>query len=473
MPGKTARWAINRLTTMTAHAWMCRLFEMRDITVSGSRSSIKRNVLFAVVVQALCVWLFASPAAAIGAASNPSGLLPSRVFSSPANSSVLRFSLPAQDAGAVSAAVFGLSDPSQLDDQHQPIPKTALFGQLLDSSYVPDAAQSQQPDPSAVAGVHFRLFGGQGNVTFGRMTRGFAPQAQPSNAGSGPALFAFYNFTQLAQFPENANALNPPHDVPLANTAAPAIATLNFGSLNAAQPHTDLLNIVTPQSRAASVQFRFPLVFAGVKANLRMQGASVRSVQPDSLATQILGPALAAAGLRYNAFGGGMTVALPLFDRKATVSLDGLYESLKHNDKALLSTSNSTPLVTAAGFTPYGLQSSSSLNPLSAPSTLIFYPNYTDVQRISSAASLAVPIGKRLTVNGGYGVQHYNGEALDTLTQDLNLGTRSFSGGLVYNIPKTNSSIDLIFNRYQYFDEVVPAANRTENRQNIYFSVKF
>ncbi|MDQ6780989.1 MAG: hypothetical protein M3Z37_07550 [Candidatus Eremiobacteraeota bacterium] len=445
---------------------------MRDRTVSAPGSSIKRNLLLAALAQALCVWLLASPAAAIGPVSGPAGLLPSRVFSSPANSDALRFSVPAEHAGAVSAAVFGLNDLSQLDDR-QSVPKTALFGQLLDSSYVPDAAQRQQPDPSALVGVHFRLFGGQGGVTFGQMTHGFMQQALPTNAGSGPALFAFYNFAQLAQFPENANALNPPHDVPLPNTAAPAIATLNFGSLNAAQPHTDLLNVVAPQSQAASVEFRFPLVFAGVKANLRMQGASLRSVQPDSLATQILGPALAAAGLRYNAFGGGMTVALPLFDRKATVSLDGLYESLKHNDKALLGTPNSSPLVTAAGFTPYGLQNGSALTSLSAPSTLIFYPNYTDVQRISSAASLAVPIGKRLTVNGGYGVQHYNGEALNTLTRDLNLGTRSFSGGLVYNIPKTNSSIDLIFNRYQYFDEVVPAANRTENRQNIYFSVKF
>lgn len=473
MPEQTATWAINRPTTIMAHTSMCRLFEMRDITVSGSRPSTKRNVLLAVLAQALCVWLFASPAAAIGAGSNPGGLLPSRVFNSPASSSALSFSLPSQDAGAVSAAVFGLSESTQLDEQPQSVPKAVLFGQLLDSSYVPDAMQSQQRDPNALVSVHFRLFGGQGNVAFGQMTHGLTPQALQANTGPGPALFAFYNFTQLAEFPENANALNPPHDVPLPNMAAPAIATLNFGSLNAAQPRTDLLNVVAPQSRATSVEFRFPLVFAGVKANVRMQGASLSSVQPDSLATQILGPALAAAGLRYNAFGGGMTVALPLFDRKATVSLDGLYESLKHNDKALLSTSNSTPLVTAAGFTPYGVQSGSSLNALSSPSTLIFYPNYTDVQRISNAASLAVPIGKRLTVNGGYGMQHLNGEALDTLTQDLNLGTRSVSGGLVYNIPKTNSSIDLIFNRYQYFDEVVPAANRTENRQNIYFSVKF
>jgi len=62
---------------------------------------------------------------------------------------------------------------------------------------------------------------------------------------------------------------------------------------------------------------------------------------------------------------------------------------------------------------PFRLPLCSSLSALSAPSTLIFYPNYTDVQRISSAASLAVPIGKRLTVNGGYGMQHLNGEALD------------------------------------------------------------
>ena len=61
---------------------------------------------------------------------------------------------------------------------------------------------------------------------------------------------------------------------------------------------------------------------------------------------------------------------------------------------------------------------------------------------------------------------------LDTLTQSLTRRKTAFGGGVGYNFPKTNSSIDLYFNKNVYSSDNVPTTF-TENRQNLYFSVKF
>jgi hypothetical protein len=50
--------------------------------------------------------------------------------------------------------------------------------------------------------------------------------------------------------------------------------------------------------------------------------------------------------------------------------------------------------------------------------------------------------------------------------------TTAYEGGLVYNLPRSNSSINFVFNRNVYTDDAT-ASTWTENRQNLYFSVKF
>jgi hypothetical protein len=174
-------------------------------------------------------------------------------------------------------------------------------------------------------------------------------------------------------------------------------------------------------------------------------------VQSSSLATQILGPAFASSA-SYSSLSGGVTLALPLLTRRATVSLDGLYESLQNQKD------------------PFGLTSSALAG---APAPVVYYPNLTDLQQYVGAASVALPVTRTLTVNGSLSEQFYGGVDLNTLTQSLNQHKTAYCGGVVYNIPKTHSSINLFFNRNVYTDDNAPTYNFTENQQNLYFSVKF
>gem|GEM_PF-1789241 len=444
----------------------------------ASGSSAKR-ILLAAVAQGVAACLFLSPAVALTVprAGDPQ-LSINRMFAGPATSDALQFSIPVQTATVISDSVFGRTVPSELTAKSVAVqPRPELFSRMLDSSYsVYDQPGLKTDETAAIAGVRFRLFGGEQTVTLQSVGKNFGAPNALNNPGPAPALFAFYNFRQLSQLTENPSGTNVAPNLLLQNGGAQALGALSFPSINTVAPQTaSLFTNLVPNTHSAAVEFRFPLVFSGVNANVHLSAASLRGVGPDSLATQIFGPAFASSVTRkYNSLGGGVTLALPLFDRKATVSLDGLYESLKRSDKSsYLYAANANYLANNPNALPYNTVAGTSLNPISVPSALYFYPNFIDIHRFASGASLAVPVTKALTVNGGFSEQRYNAEALNTLTQDLNQGSRSISGGLVYNIPKTNSSIDLFFNRYQYFDEDVPASNRTENRQNIYFSVKF
>ncbi len=373
--------------------------------------------------------------------------------------------------------------------------QSGAFGSHADAAAVhsffleiPFTTSNMQPptaplggDAAAIAGFHFSLLGGEQTFSLQQSAPRFDGQPRLfNNAGSAPALFAFYNVPgltttdtadapQTSALPDNATANLA---LPLQNGVLQSVGALTFPI--SSSPNGISFNGITANAQTTTAQLRFPLVFAGVKGNLRFGAQTQTDVQPDLLAQQIFGPAFApSVGRRYNALGGGVTLALPLFDRKATLSLDSLYESVKHDDRAALSLAAATG--SDPSRTPLTLPgaTNSQSDPASVSSALFFYSNYLDVHRSTSGATLAVPVTKRLTFNGGYTQQHYDGEALTALTQDLSQGTRSLTGGLVYSIPKTNSSINLFFDRYQYFDDLVPANNRSENRQNIYFSVKF
>jgi hypothetical protein len=155
-----------------------------------------------------------------------------------------------------------------------------------------------------------------------------------------------------------------------------------------------------------------------------------------------------------------VTLALPLLSRRATVSLDGWYETMQHNDKMPFN------------LVPYAAQSAATAGLGATPGTVVYSPN-TDVQQYVGAASVALPVTSRLTVNGSFSAQVAGTVALDTLTQSLTQHKTAYGGGVGYNFPKTNSSIDLFFNKNVYTNDNVPNYNFTENRQNLYFSVKF
>jgi hypothetical protein len=119
---------------------------------------------------------------------------------------------------------------------------------------------------------------------------------------------------------------------------------------------------------------------------------------------------------------------------------------------------------------PYAALTNSSLV-AAGPGPVIYSPA-TDVAQYVGAASVALPVTSHLTVNGSFAAQVSGSVDLDTLTQSLTQRKTAFGGGVGYNFPKTNSSIDLYFNKNVYSSDNVPTTF-TENRQNLYFSVKF
>jgi hypothetical protein len=220
--------------------------------------------------------------------------------------------------------------------------------------------------------------------------------------------------------------------------------------------------------QGTSVQLNFPLTLGNVEARLSLSGRDSRDIRPTLIAPSAT--ALAAPSTmtgRYQEFRGGVTIGVPVFKRKAEVSLNGVIDRLVNVDKSQYA---------------YGVQPPLGLNPFVPPSTslltqsnpsLTLDPNYVNLRRYVGAYAVAVPISTALTANMQYVDQRYGGDAANTYTQDLSVGTREATFGVLYKIPNTNASINLNFNQYKFLDDLTPSNNWVKNRQNLFFTVKF
>ena len=291
---------------------------------------------------------------------------------------------------------------------------------------------------------------------------GGALAAAPS---SSPAVFNFYNFPAATSSLGFAgfgtltadSAISPAITTAPAGGAAGATLVSSsplIASLSAQGPFW--IGGTSPATRGSSVSLTIPFNLARIPVKVRLGEQTLASIPSNSLATQILGPAFgSSASLQYNAVGGGVSVALPVLSRRATVSLDGLYETLQ------------------GGQTPFNLAPYAAQAGAGGTNTVIYTPVVSGVQQYAGAASVAVPVTSRLTVNGSFSEQVSGTVALDALTQTLTQRKTGYSGGVAYNFPKTNSSIEFFSNRSVSTDDTLPNYNVTQNSQNLYFSVKF
>jgi hypothetical protein len=384
-----------------------------------------------------------------------SGVRISRVFESRADSDIVSFSKAEESDGTpVSGSVSDFSMALPL----RAIEQTAtphLFGT---ASATPDALRLPwNANTSAQAiGMQIDVAGGaQATFTMQTGSSNFGMLSAPSQQ---PAVFAFYNF------PERSTELNlrsfGPADAATAPavTGAPAASATVFsspliGALSAQGPFW--YNGSAP-ARGTSLSLTLPFHLARIPVKVHLGEQSLEDVPTSSLANQILGPAFASSALQYNAVTGGVSVALPVLSRRATVSLDGLYETLQQGNQAPFS------------LVPYAAQTGTS----GAPGAVIFAPT-NGIEHYAGAATVALPVTSRLTVNGTISEQVSGNVALDALTQTLTQHQTGYSGGVAYNFPKTNSSIEFFSNRSVLTDDNLPNYNVTQSSQNLYFSVKF
>ncbi|MDQ6766446.1 MAG: hypothetical protein M3Z41_01340 [Candidatus Eremiobacteraeota bacterium] len=426
-------------------------------------------------------WLSASPAGAVppralhvdtaspsASALTSDGLTIGRIFDSPSHGDIISFTTPASPVMPVAESVFGFS-------LALPPSERAAAARFFAASVSDQRARGAQASGGAgnqFVGMQFDL-PGRADVTA-------SLQSSPASFGSGPyaaiagpepAVFAFYNFpqSQAALTAGGAFGLSQ-QDAAL---AAPLSATqASQSAMSASLSSSPLISSLSaqgpfwysayaPAMRGTSLTLSIPFKLARVPVKVRVGEQAVSAVQSSSLATQILGPALASsAASKYNELSGGVTLALPLLSRRATVSLDGWYETLQHGDKMPFN------------LLPYASQTAAGVA-AAVPGPVVYTPNATDIQQYVGAASVALPVTASLTVNGSFSKQVSGSVALDALTQSLTQRKTAYGGGVAYSFPKTNSSIDLFFNKNVYTNDNIPAYQFTENRQNLYFSVKF
>lgn len=401
-------------------------------------------------VAALIAPLTSSTQAAAGM--DASGVQISRVFEAPADNDIVSFSKAASDATSVSGSVFGFSMALPLPAVDQAT--THVFG-FSSASQTPTTPWSPTAG-SQTLGMQLDLAGGA-QATFS-MQNDAGSLGAFSAPSQQPAVFAFFNFPEkstgldLRPFGPADAATAPALTAPA--TTANVLSSPLIGALSAQGPFW--YNESSTPTKGTSLSLTLPFHLARIPVKVHLGEQSLTDVPTSSLATQILGPAFASSAMQYNAVTGGVSVALPVLSRRATVSLDGLYETLQGSQAPF----NLVPYATQAGGSS------------TSPGAVIFTPA-NGLQNYAGAASVALPVTPRLTVKGTFSEQVSGNVALDALTQTLTQHQTGYSGGVAYNFPKTNSSIEFFSNRSVSTDENLPNYNMTQSSQNLYFSVKF
>jgi hypothetical protein len=319
--------------------------------------------------------------------------------------------------------------------------------------------------------LKFKLLGGEHVVTFDTLSAQNA--AGPADLNASPFFFGSpasapatavigldRTFQRLSLGAPNSGSL-------LAIGSGDSFTTPAFAPAEAFN-NTSPIGSDASVAQGTSVQLNFPLTLGNVDARLSLSGRDLHDIRPTLIApaaSNLTVPSSMSG--RYQEFRGGVTIGVPVFKRKAEVSLNGVIDRL---------------VSIAKSPTSYGVQPPLGLNPFVPPSTnlltqsnqtLTLDPNYVNLRRYVGAYAVAVPISTALTANMQYVDQRYGADAVNAFAPDLSVGTREATFGVLYKIPNTNASINLNFNQYKFLDDLTPANNFTKNRQNLFFTVKF
>jgi len=383
----------------------------------------------------------------------------------------------------VSDTVFGGDFVLPLARAWGPFVTPALFGEVATSKFTPDFQRiPAYSDTAGVIGLRFKLWGGDQTFTYTSVGPYFVAGAPFQYSGQAPTLFAFWNYPQLPTSFGIGNNVALNQQVDAAATAGgfvgPLLAQVGtfpfgtfgfplFNQFKAQGPYW--YSTFAPNTRGPALQLNFPVRIGGTTVRLRLGGQQLNEIRPNSLAAAIFGPAFSTnVGAKYQQLGGGFTLNLPVWDRNATISLDSLFEQIQRLDTTKFVYAADPLLGIPGAFNPLG-----SAELTGTGQTIFFYPNYQNVQHTQGVGSLSLPVTASISLNVSYVSQGWHGEALNTLTQSISETKTQLNGGFLYNIPNTNSSINMYFQRFEYKDNQLPTYNWLQNRQNLYFTVRF
>jgi hypothetical protein len=358
-----------------------------------------------------------------------------------------------------------------------------FFGEAASSKYTPDYRNvSAVGDTAGVIGLRLTIAKISMSAQYQSVGPDFLSGAPFKYFGNPPALFAFYHGTYFPDFYGFGNNLgiNSQFDQQFVNAGGAAAAANPktagnpnltflfpvFNPLKGAGP--TFYSAFTPNTRGPTANVNLPIRIGDMTFNTRAQYQHLEEIRPNSLGNMLYGPAYASAvTLKWDNYLLGTQFTLPAFGQNVTGSVSGTYETLKRPDMTAFQyypTNPATQSFDLGAFAPAQLLGGSQVT---------FYPNFINMRRFAINAAAAIPLTKDVNLAATYSSQRYGGSYGTTLTQNISEKKDFYTGSVTYNIPKTNSSIQFQGRVYKYTDDVVPNFNLYQNRQDIFFTVRF
>jgi hypothetical protein len=359
----------------------------------------------------------------------------------------------ARQRSAIGAAVFAGTSAPTVDAESN------LSTPLNDAASV----------PGAIAGLAFQVL--PGRASDNDADDGLQPMNGSAIVWPGAArqLFAFENVpaangVSVGQQLDSI-ALGDPNAGPLLSAAGDV--PLQASPLSPLSGSASAGPRFCQTSRGPDVHLELPLTLGNVDARLSLSG---RTVQTSRLAgllpSSFNAPQVSALSSQYEELHGGVTVGVPVFKHQAQVSLDGVFSRLV-NDSGQMIADNSAPPPALGLYGPSNAPATSAFAGLSS------YQNLATGRQYLGAYSVALPIGKALTANMQYVDQRFGGDPLNTVNSGVNVQKITSTFGVLYKIPNTNAAINLNFNQSTFENDQLPGYNWVQNRQNLFFTVKF
>jgi len=360
-----------------------------------------------------------------------------------------------------------------------------FFGEAASSKYTPDYRNvGAIGDSAGVIGLRLTIAKIAMSAQYQSVGPDFLDGAPFKYYGNPPALFAFYHGTYYPDFYGFGNSLgiNTQFDQQFVNAGGAAAAANPHTSLNPALTFLfpvfnplkgnspTFYSAFTPNSRGPTANVNVPIRIGDVTFNTRGQYQHLEEIRPNSLGNLLYGPAYASSvPLKWDNYTFATQFNVPAFGQSVAANVSATYETLKRPDMTPFQYYPLNPgtqqfdlgaVATAVGFLPGGSQ-------------VTFFPNYINMRRYAYNAALAIPVTTNVNLAATYSSQRYGGTYGTTLNQSISQKKDFYTGSLTYNIPKTNSSIQFQGRVYKYTDDVIPSYNLLQNRQDIFFTVRF
>jgi hypothetical protein len=391
--------------------------------------------------------------------------------------------------GLVSDTVFGVDFQAPLPfNVVGPGSGPVLFGEFADSKFTPDYRNvAAVGDTAGLIGLKLTIDQVLLTAQFQTVGQNFFDGAPFRYFGNAPALFASYHADYLPDFFGFGNnvGINTQFDkqftnVGLANPNTTGNPNLTFAfpvynQLKAQSP--TYFSAFAPNSRGETLSINAPIRAGSLVFTTTGSYQHLQEINPNGLGALLFGPTFATTQPEtYDTYGLNTKFAIPVWGKSsATINLNGQYETLSRLDRTAqqyypinpgTQTFDATAFASAAAAFPVG-------GAFGSGSGVSFFPNYINMRHITIGANVAIPLTRDLNLNGSYSTQRYGGADGTTIGQNISERKDYYTGGLTYNIPKSNSSLTFLARHYGYTDEVVPNFNFSENRQDLNFTVRF